>query len=178
MTREPKVVMGVRIPASPTSGAIYGRGRSQQCIFKLTQRTERTMSILSSWRRPLAISMAVALVVVTLALPAIAAQRSGNPGPFPDGCNIYGSSFVDGNPPNDRIVFASTSEEANCARLQVKIRYKTTSGSLITVSKPWVNNSYASAGPYKAYPYSYPVYSDHNGDNNLSGTTYGFRVNW
>lgn len=134
-------------------------------------------------RRYLATFVAMTAVLVLVMGPTAQAytsipfdgyqERTGNPGPFPDSCNIRGGSLIDVIGPRAAAV---TTEDANCARLQVKLRYKPSENLFVTRIHGFTYTSNISTGYVKPIVAIY--WSDHNGDNNGSGTTYGFRVNW
>ncbi len=125
-------------------------------------------------RKRIATVLATILVVSAMATAASAGHSwISRTETFPDSCKIYGSLEYDSTNDWTR---ASVSERENCARLDVRLRYKTTAGYWTTAYTGYQFASFVTTGV--KITWLAPDYSDHNGDNDNGGTAYGFRLNW
>ncbi len=95
-----------------------------------------------------------------------------NPAAFPDTCDIHGQAeWSFGGLGN--WVTGTTEEQSDCARIQVKLWYQKTNGTWAWKTLGYSYTSYLHTGTVSALALDW---SDHNGDNNGSGTAYGFRI--
>ncbi len=118
--------------------------------------------------KKLAVGIQVVVLLLVLAVPALAySTKSGNPGPFPDTCDIRGTNYYSG------LYRSTTTEDANCARIEAELRYKDNGGIWRFRETGYV---YASSVDTNFWTGQTGDYTDHNGDNNGSGTAYGFRL--
>lgn len=113
------------------------------------------------------ISSLVVVSMTAVALPALAASKSMNTGPFPDTCDIRGTNYYSGT------YRAVTWEDENCARLEAILGYRNPAGQWITKTTAWQTSSMVDTG---YFPGTNGDYTDHNGDNDMSGIRYGFRI--
>ncbi len=110
----------------------------------------------------------VIVLLIGLATPAAAYyEKTVDPGPFPDTCDIRGTNYY------SVWYRAKTVEQANCARIEAELRYKDTSGIWRFRQTGYVYASVADTGWFRGQNGDY---TDHNGDNDAGGVTYGFRI--
>jgi len=120
-------------------------------------------------RRSLTVLLTAFAMLAVFALPALAYSTiTSDPGPFPDTCDIKGYNYYSG------LYRSKTIEQDDCARIEAELRYKDNNGDWKFKETGYLYSSSVATAWYSGQNGDY---TDHNGDNNGSGTAYGFRIN-